>query len=81
MTSRLRLVGIGAVVGMVLSTALMALSFVTRSVWPILPGVYVVASVVGIHNSSMVSVALFNAVLIWIATVGLMALFRQRSGH
>jgi hypothetical protein len=81
MTLKMRLIAVSALVGVVLSAALMALSFVTHSIWPIVPGVYIVASAVGIHSASMVAAALVNAFLIWIAAIGFMALYGWKSNR
>jgi hypothetical protein len=81
MTLKMRLIAVSALVGVVLSAALMALSFVMHSIWPIVPGVYIVASAVGIPNASMVAAALVNALLIWIAAIGFMALYGWKSNR
>ncbi len=81
MTLKMRLIAVSALVGVVLSAALLALSFVTHSTWPIVPGVYIIASAVGIHNASMVAAALVNALLIWIAAIGFMALYGWKSNR
>jgi hypothetical protein len=54
MPLKMRLIAVGAIVGVVLSAALVALAFATPSLWPIFPGAYGVASVVGIHEGSVV---------------------------
>jgi hypothetical protein len=44
MSSKMHLIAVGAIVGVVLSAAFVALAFATQSLWPIFPGAYVVAS-------------------------------------
>jgi hypothetical protein len=82
MTAKMRLITASAFVAAVLSAALLAVSFVMHSIWPIMPGVYIVASVVGIHfgGTALVAAALVSAILIWIGTAGFLALYRRRPG-
>ena len=81
MTSKIRLIGLGAIVSVAVSTALLALSFVTHSIWPIIPGVYAVAWVVGIHNASILGSTLVNTILLWILVTSALALYRWRYGR
>jgi hypothetical protein len=54
MPTKTHLIAVGAIVGVVLSAAFVALSFATQSLWAIFPGAYVVASVGGIQEGSVV---------------------------
>jgi hypothetical protein len=66
------MIAVGAIVGVVLSAAFVALAFAIQSLWPIFPGAYVVASVVGIHAGSVVwGGGLVNATLFCIAATNL----------
>jgi hypothetical protein len=77
MPLKMHLIALGAIVGVVLSAALVALAFATQSLWPIFPGAYLVASVVGIHEGSVVwGGGLVNAILFWIAATTFLALYR-----
>src|SRR5258708_37507300 len=82
MTAKMRLITASALVAAVLSAALLAVSFVMHSIWPIMPGVYIVASVVGIHfrGTGLVAAELVNAILIWNGTACCLALYRRRPG-
>jgi hypothetical protein len=80
-TSKMRSVGLGAIVGVILSVALLGLSFLTHSIWLIFPGVYAVAWVVGIHNASMFAVAVVNSILLWILATSFLTLYQRRSGR
>ena len=72
MPLKMHLIAVGAIVGVVLSAALVALAFATPSLWPIFPGAYAVASVVGIQEGSVVwGGGLVNATLFWIAATTL----------
>jgi hypothetical protein len=82
MPSKMHLIAVGAIVGVVLSAALVALAFATQSFWPIFPGAYVVASVVGIHEGSVVwGGGLVNAILFWIAATTFLALYQLGARH
>ncbi len=81
MNSKTRLVTLSAIVSLSLSAALLALSFLTHSIWPIIPGIYAVASVVGIHNASTFAVAVVNAILLWILAIAFLLLYLRRSGR
>lgn len=78
MPLKMHLIAVGAIVGVVLSAALVAaLAFATQSLWPIFPGAYRVASVVGIHEGSVVwGGGLVNAILFWIAATTFLVLYR-----
>jgi hypothetical protein len=77
MPLKMRLIAVGAIVGVVLSAALVALAFATPSLWPIFPGAYGVASVVGLHEGSVVwGGGLVNAILFWIAATTFLVLYR-----
>ena len=79
--SKTRLIVLGAILGATVSCALLAVSVVTHSIWPIIPGIYAVAAVVGIHNASIFAVAVVNAILLWILAAGFLMLYRRRSGR
>ena len=77
MPSKTHLIAVGAIAGVVLSAALVVLALATQSRWPILRGADVVASVVGIHEGSVVwGGGLVNATLFGIAATTLSALNR-----
>jgi hypothetical protein len=62
--------------------AFVALAFATQSLWPIFPGAYVVASVAGIHEVSVVWVGgLVNATLFWIAATTLSGVVPMGARH
>ncbi|HVR27379.1 MAG TPA: hypothetical protein VMU26_29130 [Candidatus Polarisedimenticolia bacterium] len=71
------MIAVGAIVGVVLSAALVALAFATQSLWPIPPGAYVVARVLGIHEGSAVwGEGVVNAIVFWIAATTFLVLYR-----
>jgi hypothetical protein len=82
MPSKTHLIAVGAIVGVVLSAAFVALAFATQSLWPIFPGAYVVASVVGIHEGSGVwGGGSVNATLFWIAATTLSSVVPMGARH
>jgi hypothetical protein len=82
MPSTTHLIAVGAIVGVVLSAAFVALGFATQSFWPISPGAYVVASVVGVHEGSGVwGGGLVNATLVWIAATTLSCVVPMGARH
>ena len=77
MPLKMHLIAVGAIVGAVLSAALVALAFATPSLWPIFSGAYGVASVVDIHGGSVVwGGGLVNAILFWMAATTFLVLYR-----
>jgi len=79
MTSKTRVIRVSATAGAFLSAALMALSLITHSIWPIMPGIYVSASMYGIHNDSYGFLALawfVNAALIAVGSAASLVLYR-----
>ena len=82
MPSKTHLIAVAATVGVVLSAALVALASATQSPWPIFPGAYVVASVVGIHEGSVVwGGGLVNDTLFRIAATTLSGVIPMGARH
>jgi len=82
MPSKTHLIAVGAIAGVVLSAALVVLALATQSRWPIFPGADVVASVVGIHQGSVVwGGGLVNATLFGIAATTLSGVVPMGARH
>jgi hypothetical protein len=79
--SKAQLIVGGAIAGVTISVLLLAVAFATHSMWPIIPGVYAVAMVVGIHSLSMAAVAVINAILLWIPATLFLKLYWRRSNR
>jgi hypothetical protein len=82
MPSKTHLVAVGAIVGVILSAAFVALAFATQPLLAIFPGASVVASVVGIQEDSVVwGGGLVNATLFSIAATNLSCVVPMGARH
>lgn len=71
-----RILAASAIAGATSAAGLAAVSFATHSIWPIFPGVYVVASFVGIHNTSVVAASTVNGIVLFVLFAVILLVYR-----